>query len=84
MASPVPLHGSRRAVPYSLSRSLVPRSDSIIALLVNSSDLAAVWATICSVAASRPAAASRRSPMAAPTRATPNPARISPAFSTLE
>ena len=63
---------------------VVPASARSCALAVNSSDLAAVCATICKVAASSPAAASRRSWIAAPTSATPNPARISPVFSTLE
>jgi hypothetical protein len=54
------------------------------ALAVNSSDLAAVCATICSVAASSPTATSRSSRMAAPVRATPYPARMSPLFSMLE
>ncbi len=58
-------------------------ADAMTALAVNSSDLATVCATT-SVAASSPAATSRRSPVAEPARATPYPARISPLFSTLE
>jgi len=53
------------------------------ALAVNSSDFAAVCATTWRVAASRPTPSRPRSRVAAPTRATPNPARISPEFSTL-
>ena len=64
--------------------SSVPSVAWIRALLVNSSDFATVCATTCSVAASSPAAISPRSRVAAPTSATPNPARISPEFSTLE
>ena len=54
------------------------------ALEVNSSDLAAVCAIICRVAASRPAATSRWSLTAAPVSATPKPTMMSPLFSTLE
>ena len=84
MASPVPLHGRRRTVPRRSSRLSRPSAAWICALAVNSSDLAIVCATICSVAASSPTASSPRLCRAAPTRATPNPARISPEFSTLE
>ena len=84
MARPVPRHGASRATPRSASRLSVPAADSMPAAAVNSSDLAAVCAITCRVAASSPAATRSRSPTAAPTRATPKPARISPAFSTLE
>ena len=57
---------------------------SIPADEVNSSDLAAVCVTTCRVAASRPAAASRGSPVAAPVSATPKPVTMSPVFSMLE
>ena len=84
-ARPQPLHGARRPTPRSTSRSSAPAAvASSPAEEQNSSDFAAVCATICSVAASRPTAISRRSPTAAPVSATPNPVMISPVFSTLE
>jgi hypothetical protein len=54
------------------------------ALDMNSIDLAAVYAIICKVAASRPAATSRSSRTAAPVRATPKPTMMSPLLSRLE
>ena len=84
MASPVPLHGARRPMPRSISRSSPPATTSRPALDVNSSDLAAVCAIICKVAASRPTATSRSSRTAAPVRATPKPTMMRPLFSTLE
>jgi hypothetical protein len=58
-ASPVALHGARRAMPRSDSRSSLPATISMPAAELNSSDFAAVCVTICSVAASRPMATSR-------------------------
>ena len=80
----MPLHGARRPMPRSTSRSSLPAAASRPAAELNSSDFAAVCVTICSVAASRPMAISRWSPTAAPVSATPNPVMISPVFSTLE
>jgi len=65
-ASPNPLHGVLRARPRSSSRSSAPVAASIPADEVNSRDLASVWVTTCSVAASSPAATRRRSPVADP------------------
>ena len=84
MASPVPLQGVRRPMPRKVSRSSLPAAVSIPALAVNSSDLAAVCAIICRVAASRPTAISRWSRTAAPVSATPKPTMMRPLFSTLE
>ena len=83
-ARPKPLHGAAAPDAAQPSRSSLPAAASSPAAEVNSSDLAAVCATICSVAASRPTAISRWSPMAAPVSATPKPVMMSPLFSTLE
>ncbi len=88
-ARPAPLHGARRPMPRSASRSspsapASPAATSRPAAELNSSDLATVCVTICSVAASRPTATICWLPTAAPVSATPNPVMISPVFSTLE
>ena len=83
-ARPKPLHGVRRARARNCSRSSPPAPASSPAAEVNSSDLAAVCAIICRVAASMPVATSRRLPTAVPVSATPKPTTIRPVFSMLE